>query len=113
MDGIVRSSPILADVDADGRLELIVGVGSAIYLFQTNAKGADWPMFKGDVQNSGNLTQALTNIENQVLNKRISPWTSFRLGIDVYIRDLAEYIAYQIDKRCFGYFGSDYAKNVY
>jgi hypothetical protein len=51
--GAVRGSPILADLDLDGRLELVVCSGRRLLVYATRATGEDWPMFKGDPSLAG------------------------------------------------------------
>jgi outer membrane protein assembly factor BamB len=99
-EGVVRASPVMGDIDGDGRLELVVCGGSKVYVFDTDASGPAWPMFKRDIYNRGNLS--LDSLELP-LGSRDTPapadrWVKLRLAFSVYGLDTLEYLAYEIEK---------------
>jgi outer membrane protein assembly factor BamB len=51
--GAVRGSPVLGDVDGDGWAELCVPSGDRLLVYRTAARGAAWPMFKGEPTHHG------------------------------------------------------------
>ncbi|MBX7251319.1 MAG: VCBS repeat-containing protein [Candidatus Promineofilum sp.] len=57
--GLLMNNPVLADVDGDGQLELIVH-NSKLYVWDLpgGATRADWPMFKHDPARTGALSSA-------------------------------------------------------
>jgi hypothetical protein len=57
-DGTLRNTPAVADIDNDGRLELIAS-NSKLYVWdlQANSDQAVWPMFKGNPDRTGEFPQ--------------------------------------------------------
>ncbi|GMQ78453.1 MAG: pyrrolo-quinoline quinone [Anaerolineae bacterium] len=57
-DGTLRNTPAVADIDNDGRLELIAS-NSKLYVWdlQANSDQAVWPMFKGNPNRTGEFPQ--------------------------------------------------------
>jgi hypothetical protein len=57
-DGTLRNTPTVADIDNDGRLELIAS-NSKLYVWDLQANSAQsiWPMFKGNPDRTGEFPQ--------------------------------------------------------
>jgi len=70
--GLLMNNPVLADVDGDGQLELIVHHSKLIVWDLPNgATRADWPMFKHDPARTGNLSSALKTATLKVAPEEI------------------------------------------
>jgi hypothetical protein len=62
-EGTLQNTPVVADLDGNGRLELIT-FNSHLYVWDLDVAGAqaDWPMFKGNPERNGHLGQPILNI---------------------------------------------------
>ena len=81
------SSPALGDIDGDDELEIVVGSNdNSVYVWKTempyNSEKMDWPMFRHDVQRTGNYNfgEIIEDISNKVKN----PSFEIDAGIDYY-----------------------------
>ncbi len=71
--GLLMNNPVLADVDGDGQLELIVH-NSKLYVWDLpgGATHADWPMFKHDPARTGSLSPAAREVTLNVSPEEIN-----------------------------------------
>lgn len=114
-EGIVRASPVMGDIDGDGWLELVVCGGNRVHVFDAEASGSAWPMFKRDIYNRGNL---MLDALEPPSGSHDDPapadhWVKLRLAFSVYGLDILEYLAYQIEKTFLRPFGLRLFRYIY
>jgi len=120
--GPVRGSPILANLDGDGRNQLIVPSGQRLLLFDTRAVGCRWSLFKGDTSLSGasgdagaasspRPTASEFLVPRRAVHRR--PVVSIRHALSAEsrlllawtVRDLGYFLQTRVDKHIFGRLG--------
>ncbi len=62
-EGLLQNSPVVADLNNNGRLELIT-FNSHVYVWELSPTSgqADWPMFKGNPERTGNQRQPILDV---------------------------------------------------
>jgi outer membrane protein assembly factor BamB len=107
--GAVRGSPLLADVDRDGRDELLVPSGDRLFAFSTQSVGAGWTMFKGGPRHEGRIGRWSESADPGSVRRVCEPWARFAaLGWDA-----GRYGAYLLDRRILAPFGLDRSSSIY
>ena len=104
-EGIVRGSPVAADLDGDGRAELVIPAGNKIHVFRTPARDVNWPMLKGPCAGLWGRSDAHTPLVPEARShcaksrrvRRISQ--QLRLANQFVVRDAAYYGMVQLNQR--------------
>ena len=98
--GLVRGSPVLADLDGDGFDELVVPTGSELQIWGTKSRGADWPMFKGASDLAGRTADMRDRAEPTT--NHADPATALlaeaALLLEWSLRDLAYFVRARVDR---------------
>ncbi len=94
----VRGTPLLVDLDGDGRCELVIPSGRRLLVLETQARGADWPVFKGDPSLSGAGPRAAQQRRPDAADRRASLAVHGQLLLQWTVRDLAYFLQTRVDK---------------
>ncbi len=100
----IRGSPVLADLNGDGQMDLLVVSGERLVAYGTNCRGAPWPMFKGEASHLGCVSVSTSpDVPTASLPRQRVP--RLRLIWHWLVVDTARFFVYQVERRLLRPFG--------